>query len=274
MGRPAFFQVLPDFWRLVSLLTLETGLRYLVFAGLGWLLGYVVFRRRWQSRRIVAEFPPAESMWREFRWSLLTLVVFGVVGAATLWLAHHGYTRMYWRVGERGTAWFFLSVGLVILLHDTYFYWTHRWMHQPRYFRWIHRVHHQSTNPSPWAAYSFAPAEAVIQAGIFPLAVFLIPLHPLAFGLFMMWQIFFNVLGHLGYELYPRRLMDGPLGRVLNTATHHALHHEKIRGNYGIYFNLWDRLMGTNQAGYEARYRAVAAGAGREPVQPAKGGRS
>ena len=35
------------------------------------------------------------------------------------------------------------------------------------------------------------------------------------------------------------------------------MHHEKLRGNYGLYFNIWDRLMGTNHADYEARFREV-----------------
>jgi sterol desaturase/sphingolipid hydroxylase (fatty acid hydroxylase superfamily) len=35
------------------------------------------------------------------------------------------------------------------------------------------------------------------------------------------------------------------------------MHHETLRGNYGLYFNIWDRLMGTNHAQYEARFREV-----------------
>ena len=38
--------------------------------------------------------------------------------------------------------------------------------------------------------------------------------------------------------------MDTWLGKVINTATNHVQHHEKPRGNYGIYFNVWDRVMG------------------------------
>jgi sterol desaturase/sphingolipid hydroxylase (fatty acid hydroxylase superfamily) len=75
----------------------------------------------------------------------------------------------------------------------------------------------------------------------------------------MFWQIFFNVLGHCGYETFPRWLMDSWLGKVLNTTTNHVMHHEYIRGNYGLYFNVWDRLMKTNHAQYEERYRKVTA---------------
>ena len=82
-------------------------------------------------------------------------------------------------------------------------------------------------------------------------------MHPLAFFIFMSWQITFNVVGHAGYEIYPRWLMDTWLGKILNTPTNHAMHHEFMRGNYGLYFNIWDRLMGTNHRDYERRFREV-----------------
>jgi sterol desaturase/sphingolipid hydroxylase (fatty acid hydroxylase superfamily) len=160
-------------------------------------------------------------------------------------------------VSEHGWPWFWLSIACTILLHDAYFYWTHRLMHHPKLFRYFHRVHHLSHNPTPWASYAFSPLEAVVQAGIFPLAAIVMPLHPIAFALFMGWQIMFNVAGHTGYEIYPRWLMDSWLRYILNTPTNHAMHHETLRGNYGIYFNIWDRLMGTNQANYEERFREV-----------------
>jgi sterol desaturase/sphingolipid hydroxylase (fatty acid hydroxylase superfamily) len=70
----------------------------------------------------------------------------------------------------------------------------------------------------------------------------------------MVWQIAFNVLGHCGYEIFPRCFMRTPLGWLLNSVTHHAQHHEKFRANYGLYFNIWDRLMGTNHPDYEAKF--------------------
>ena len=130
-------------------------------------------------------------------------------------------------------------------------------MHHPRLFPKFHRVHHLSHNPSPWAAYAFDPAEAFVQAGIFPLTAVLMPIHPLAFTVFMMWQMTNNILGHTGYEFYPRWLMNTWLKRFVNTPTNHAMHHERMRGNYGLYFNMWDRLMGTNHANYEERFREV-----------------
>ena len=237
--------------------SVDLGLRYLFFAGVAWLLGYVLFKRRWLHRKIIPHLPRSSEIWREIRYSALSLVVFGLVGAATAYAARHGWTQLYWRIDKHGWGWFVLSIVCAILLHDAYFYWTHRLMHHRRLFRAFHRVHHLSHNPTPWAAYAFAPLEAFVQAAIFPLAVIVMPMHPLAFVIFMVWQLTYNVLGHTGYEFHPRWLMNSWLRRILNTPTNHVMHHETLRGNYGLYFNIWDRLMGTNHEGYESRFREV-----------------
>ena len=90
-------------------------------------------------------------------------------------------------------------------LHDTYFYWRHRIMHHKCFFRWMHHMHHQSRNPTPWASFSFAPWEAAVQSGIFPLTAILYPIQPLAFGVFMRWQILNKGLGRTGCEFYSKQ---------------------------------------------------------------------
>jgi sterol desaturase/sphingolipid hydroxylase (fatty acid hydroxylase superfamily) len=197
----------------------------------------------------------------ETLYSIRSLVVFGLVGGMIAFAIRSGWTRTYWQVEEYGWLWFVLSIKLMILLHDTYFYWTHRWMHHRRWFRAVHRVHHLSASPTPWAAYSFSVWEAFVQALIGPLVFLVMPVHPAAFGAFMAWQISFNVLGHCGHEIMPQWFMRSWLGRFVNSPTHHAMHHETFLANYGLYFNVWDRLMGTNHPAYEERFAQVT-GAG------------
>jgi sterol desaturase/sphingolipid hydroxylase (fatty acid hydroxylase superfamily) len=251
---------LTGFDKWVVVVALETWVRYFLVAGLAWLLAYVVFKRRWFAHKIIPRFPESVEVRREIGYSLLTALVYGVVGASTFWMVDRGWTQIYHKINGRGQAWFWASVVVAIFIHDAYFYWTHRLMHHPKLFRRFHLVHHRSTNPSPWAAYSFAPLEAVVQAGIFPLLLVVMPMHILAFMTFMLWQITFNVLGHIGYEFFPRSWLAGWGGKFLNTPTHHVQHHERMRGNYGLYFNIWDRLMGTNHREYELRFAQATAG--------------
>jgi Delta7-sterol 5-desaturase len=234
------------------------GFWYFVLAGAAWLVLYVLLTRWFRRRRIADCEPTWKQMGWELAYSLRSLLVFGVVGGFIAFSVMSGWTRMYRSIDEYGQWYFWLSIPLMIVTHDAYFYWTHRLMHHPRLYRLFqHRVHHLSTSPTPWAAYSFSVPEAFVQAGIGPVIFFLIPTHPAAFGIFMLWQISFNVLGHCGHELFPSWFMRSRLGWLINTATHHAMHHESNRVNFGLYFNWWDRLLGTNHQRYEERFETV-----------------
>jgi sterol desaturase/sphingolipid hydroxylase (fatty acid hydroxylase superfamily) len=225
-----------------------------------WLFFYVIFRARFRQRRVSRQDPTAQQMAREIAHSLRSIAIFGVVTGFVVYAAYSGWTRIYIRIDDYGWGWFFLSIGVMIVLHDTYFYWTHRLMHHARFYRVMHHTHHRSINPTPWAAYAFSSLEAFVQAGIGPLIAFTIPNHPTAFTIFMAWQIAFNVFGHCGYEIFPNWFLRSRAGLFLNSVTHHALHHEKFQANYSLYFNVWDRLMGTNHADYEERFERAAGG--------------
>lgn len=231
---------------------------FYVFGATGlWLFFYVMFRAQLQHRRLASKDPTSGQISREVLHSLRSIFIFGIVSALVVYAAFSGWTQLYLEIDDYGWFWFVASLMIMIVLHDTYFYWTHRLMHHRWLYRFFHRTHHLSLNPTPWAAYAFSPAEAFIQAGIGPLIVLILPVHPIAFAIFMVWQISFNVFGHCGYEIYPRWFIRSPAAYFLNSVTHHAQHHEKFQANFGLYFNVWDRLMGTNHAEYESRFLSV-----------------
>ncbi|MEX0794311.1 MAG: sterol desaturase family protein [Pirellulaceae bacterium] len=233
---------------------------YAVLAFAVWLFFYVLFRNALRWRKISTQDATSRQIAREIAFSLRSIAIYGLVTAAVVYARMHGWTLLYLEPGKFGWLWLFGSVLVMVVIHDAYFYWTHRLMHHKRLYRYFHRTHHLSTSPTPWAAYAFSPAEALVQAGIGPLIVFTIPSHPAAFGIFMIWQIGFNVVGHCGYEVWPNWFLRSPLGKILNTVTHHGLHHEKFRGNYGLYFNFWDRVMGTNHPQYVPRFELATGG--------------
>ncbi len=236
---------------------LSNFLRYAITAGGFYGLFWVWRTHPWRHRRLQAVCPRARQIWAEVGYSMSTVLVFSIVGLATTLAARAGHTQVYTDLSERGWAWAGVSTLLMILLHDAYFYWTHRWMHLPRVFRHVHRVHHASTSPTPWTAYSFHPLEALVQAAIFPLIVVLIPAHPIAIFAFLLYMIVRNVMGHLGFEVFAAGLVRNPLTHWHTTTTHHDLHHRNPGWNFGLYFSWWDALMGTTHREYPAVYAEV-----------------
>ena len=129
-------------------------LRYLIPAGLAYLVFWVWIKKRLSHLFIQTVFPKNKQLWMEFKYSMSTVVIFSLVGLGIYTSATHGYTFIYDAIEEYGWEYLILSFLIMILFHDFYFYITHRLMHHPSIYKYVHRVHHQSTNPSPWAAYS------------------------------------------------------------------------------------------------------------------------
>jgi len=226
-------------------------LRYSAIAGIAFLIFYILFRKKFERIRIQKHFPKRNDYAREILFSFSTLIIFALY-AISLWspfIKQHG--RIYHDINEYGWAYFIISIFITLLIHDTYFYWTHRLMHHPKLFKLFHLTHHRSINPSPWAAYAFNPLEAIVEGGIIWVLVFTIPLHPFAIASFMAIQLTYNVYGHLGYEIYPYWLVNSSLGKWLNTSTNHNMHHKYFHDNYGLYFRFWDSAMKTTNPHYE-----------------------
>jgi sterol desaturase/sphingolipid hydroxylase (fatty acid hydroxylase superfamily) len=236
----------------------NVGSRYFVVAGIAFLLFYILLRNIRSNTKIQNRFPQNKDYLREIGFSFITILIFGLVPLFLLKNPEiRQYTTFYSRIEDRGWTWFFLAFPVMLVMHDTYFYWMHRLMHHRRLFRLFHLVHHRSTNPSPWAAYAFHPLEAVIEVGIFVIFLFTIPMHLLHFILFFLFSIIYNVYGHLGWELYPKGFSRHWLGKWINTSVNHNQHHQYFKGNYGLYFLFWDRVMGTIREDYDTRFDEV-----------------
>lgn len=228
-------------------------LRYLMFAGLFYCLFYIWQKKSWQNLKIQKRFPARRQLLTEIRFSFYTILIF--TGIAVLIAEGRRLGWLHPWDAKPGFLNGFYDFVILVLVHDTWFYWTHRLMHHRLVFRLVHAVHHRSGNPSPWAAFAFHPFEAVIEAAFLPLVFVVLQIHFFAFMAFMTWMILFNVLGHLGYEIFPTSWFFTRAGKWQNSGTHHNMHHQHSRYNYGLYFNFWDRIMGTNHPDYELRLK-------------------
>ncbi len=243
--------------------------RYLIAAGVMTLVLWVggrwleVYRIQQGRRAGIADYR------REVLSSLRTVFVFGVTTLSTLAMKQLGLVRF----SLGGFEWGMLAVQTVamIIAHDAYFYWMHRTIHHKRLFRTWHLHHHKSKTPTPWAAYSFAAPEAVVEAAFVPLYLFaasMMGIEVIGFSVFLfLWHMIFrNCIGHCGVEIYPKGWVDNPLTGWWNTVTHHDLHHSAGTYNFGLYFTWWDRWMGTEHPRYRETFRAVKARVGEPEV--------
>jgi len=226
---------------------------YFSFANISFILFYGILKKPLWYRKIQKKVPKLTNYKRDIFWSLITITIFATVIVFRFYKYNH-LTKTYKDVEEYGYLYLFLSFFWMLFVHDTWFYWWHRIMHHPTLFKHVHLVHHKSTNPSPWTSYAFHLFEAIIEVGIHPLLAFTLPLFTPALKMFFIFQIFYNVYGHLGFKIYPKGFQKHWIGKWINTAVAHNLHHKKFDGNYGLYLLFWDRIMGTLRKDYDETY--------------------
>ena len=221
-------------------MTLIVGARYLAVSGCF----------AWTTKRVrpglYAGLNPQIA--REIGWSLASAAIYGVPAGIVAWGWNmQGWTLIYADITAFPLWYWPLSILLYLFTHDTWFYWTLRLMHRPRLFRIAHAVHHASRPPTAWAAMSFHPIEALTGAVIIPALVFVIPIHIGALAVVLAIMTIMGVTNHMGWEIFPRFIVQGIAGRWLITASHHQRHHADYRCNYGLYFRVWDRLCATDK---------------------------
>lgn len=229
--------------------------KYFITALVAFILFYIIFKQRFALRKIQSSFPKLNDYKRDILYSIVTVVFFTLISILTFFILKP-YNLIYYNYNDYPIWYFGLTFVMMFFLHDFYFYWAHRLMHHPQIFKTVHLIHHKSTNPSPWTAYAFHPIEAFIEAFIVTIIAFSFPVHRDAVLIFMIFQIVYNVYGHLGYELYPKGFNKTWIGKWINTSIAHNLHHKKFEGNFGLYTLIWDRVFGTLRNEYDQVYES------------------
>jgi lathosterol oxidase len=229
---------------------------------------FLIFHQVHALRRF--KIQPADPSWRmvrhEIAWSASNTICTGLFSVLLAWLVASGRTAMYTDVDTHGWPWFFASIALGTVGFDTWFYWQHRALHTPWLFRHVHAIHHRPTNPTACAGFAHHPVETFAEDLYFLLFVLVVPIHPLAFGLVGLHAFTLAVLGHMGFEFFPAGWTRHRFFGLHNTATHHNMHHSHVGGNYSLYFNVWDQLMGTNHPSYHDVFDATKAAQRTSPV--------
>ena len=161
-------------------------------------------------------------------------VVFGGIVLLYFYL----YTFIPWKLPETVTMAF-----IALILTDFVYYVEHRFMHNVRLFWLAHSVHHSSPVFNTATAFRFSIFDPVIS-GLFHLPLVLLGINPIF--------IFMGEILVQAYQFWIHNEVIGKLGPfewVLNTPSHHRVHHgsdaKYIDKNFGGIFIVWDRLFGT-----------------------------
>lgn len=124
------------------------------------------------------------------------------------------------------------------------YYWHHRASHRIRWLWATHSVHHSPTKLNLTSGVRLGWTSAISGHFVFYLPLAYIGFHPFAIVSMLGLNLFYQFFVHT--EFSPRL---GPLECVLNTPTHHRVHHASnascLDRNYGGVLILFDRLFGT-----------------------------
>ncbi|SDX00396.1 C-5 sterol desaturase [Hydrobacter penzbergensis] len=233
---------------LIGILPLVT-LFYLIF--------WVLLKKRLSRRRIQHRVRNYKKRIRyELVNTIIVILMFSLADLILYLFSQKGWIKAYLHFNERPFGYWLFSICFLFVFHDAWFYWTHRLLHNPFLFRRIHYIHHYSNDPNPFSSFSMHPAEAIVLNGWVFVTALLIPIHFLTFAVFQVVSTILNIVGHLGYEVYPKGFLDSWFFWK-TTSTHHNLHHSTSNSNYGLNFTWWDKWMRTEAKNYKDLFRKI-----------------
>jgi len=106
---------------------LDVADKYYYVAAPVFLIFYVLLKKRIAYKKIQPKFPAMKDYVREILYSTLSIVIFSIPPLLLLQSdTVRPHTTFYTDINEYGKLYFVLALPLMMLMHDTYFYWTHR----------------------------------------------------------------------------------------------------------------------------------------------------
>ena len=161
---------------------------------------------------------------------------------ATTWSAQTSGTRLF-ALTRRDLGTGLLANTVALLGWDAIYYWNHRFNHESRWLWAMHVVHHSSERYNLSTALRQPVAEGLTMSvpyGLLALAGVRPSIIENARALNLIYQFWIHTeaVRSIGW-----------LENVLNTPSHHRVHHgtnrQYLDRNHGSIFILWDRLFGT-----------------------------
>jgi len=229
---------------------------YFAFAAFLIALGWFAPKYSVRGNKIQKRTADTSDYRREIFVSVRTIFIFSCIGTVSFWIQG---SEVLDRKYDVNMFYVTLQVIALVIAHDCWFYWTHRFLHLPKFYKKWHRTHHKSVTPNPFTTLSFDWREAIVQGAFTSLCGILFSIAPIPSAIFLVIMFFRTIYGHCGVEYHKLGFVDHWFWGIFTTPTHHDLHHSGGFGsNYGLHFVFWDRLMGTEHPRYKEIFREVA----------------
>jgi alkylglycerol monooxygenase len=202
---------------------------FFVLIGVEWAVGRAMKRRVFRGPDVAADLLLGSAQ-----------TLFGVVAAGVL---VGSYALLYERRLHEFSPRQPLTWALLLLAVDFLYYWFHRASHRVSLAWAAHAPHHQSEDYNLAVALRQGPVQPLVSRLFYlPLALAGFPpaMFVTAYGINTVYQFWIHteLVGKLG-----------PLEWVLNTPSHHRVHHgcngRYLDKNHGGILIVWDRLFGT-----------------------------
>jgi hypothetical protein len=102
--------------------------------------------------------------------------------------------------------------------------------------------------------FALNPVETLSFGGLWLAVIAVYPASWLGMSVYLVLNVAFGTVGHVGVEPLPRAWVRWPILRHIGTSTFHAQHHARRGTNFGFYTLVWDRLFRTLDPEYEATF--------------------
>jgi lathosterol oxidase len=221
---------------------------YLLLVSVYYVLGFMITctnRRMVADRKIQSRSAPRELVVRDILQSTLSLAQIAFFLAVGMTTRAAGLGIQPWKQ-TFGTI--IASLGLSLVLFDTWFYWGHRLLHTKFLYHRAHRWHHTVTTPVVWSNNSDTFVDNLVLQSYWMIAPLLFPAPGVVFLIHKLYDQVSGMIGHSGYE-YNARMARFP--SPLLAVTHHDQHHRYFKYNFATHFVLWDRIMNTLHPSYD-----------------------
>lgn len=214
----------------ISLLLITAIFGFLVYFIVASLSFHYLFDKRYMNH---PKFLPNQIQ-LEIQCAIEAIVPMSILTVPFFMLEINGYSLLYSNISDYGWPYFFASLLLFIVFTDFGIYLVHRGLHHKIFYGPIHKLHHKWLVPTPFASHAFHYLDGYSQSLPYHIAIFLFPMHKLAYLALFMFVNVWTVLIHDG-EYFDN-------GEIINSASNHTIHHLYFNFNYGQYFTLWDRV--------------------------------